>query len=343
MISDQALQRLWYRSRPRWLLVILLPLSALFLLVVQLRRALYRVGAMPARRLPRPVIVVGNVTAGGTGKTPFVIWLTEYLQTSGLKVGVVLRGYGGQSAHWPRTVNDQTSVADVGDEAVLHATRTGAIVVAAPDRVAAGQQAIDLGADVVIADDGLQHYRLARDLEIAVVDAQRGVGNGFVLPAGPLREPAARLERVDLIVRTHRDATPVAGSADDSRTIVVQACLLDAVALASGARRSLADFRGQRVHAVAGIGNPQSFFDALASAGLIVDARALPDHAAITATDIEFEGHAPVLMTEKDAVKCRGFASERHWFVPMTLELSDAAREHVAMVLRPVLAGLKRR
>lgn len=341
MSADRSLQRLWYESRPRWLLVLMLPLSLLFLLAVYLRRALYRMGLMRMRRLSRPVIVVGNLTAGGTGKTPFVIWLTEYLQQHGLKVGVVLRGYGGISDHWPRVVDAATTTREVGDEAVLHFTRTGAIVVAAPDRVAAAARAIDLGAQVVVADDGLQHYALARDVEIAVMDAQRSLGNGFVLPAGPLREPASRLNSVNLIVRTHRSASAVAAPAGHPRTVAVRTRLEEIVALKSGERRPLSQLRGQRVHAVAGIGNPQAFFAALSAAGLIVNARALPDHATIAASDILFSDGAPVLMTEKDAVKCRGFAGEQHWFVPMTLDLDAQARQTVTAVLGPVLAATK--
>jgi len=339
--ADRSLQRLWYESRPRWLLAVMLPLSLLFLLAVQLRRALYRIGAMRMRHLPCPVIVVGNLTAGGTGKTPFVIWLTEYLQQQGLKVGVVLRGYGGTSAHWPRVVDSGTTARDVGDEAVLHFTRTGAIVVTAPDRVAAAARAIELGAQVIVADDGLQHYALARNVEIAVMDAQRGFGNGFVLPAGPLREPASRLRCVNLIVRTHRSEAPVATCAGDPRSVVVRARLQEVVAVKSGERRLLSQYRGQRVHAIAGIGNPRAFFEALSAAGLIVEGRALPDHAAITASDIQFSDDVPVLMTEKDAVKCRSFAGEQHWYVPMTLELDADALPTVTTVLGPVLAAAK--
>ena len=166
MLTDQNLQRLWYQSQPRWLFVLLIPLSCVFFVAVTLRRALYRWRLFEAGRVSVPVIVIGNVTVGGTGKTPFVIWLAERLRARGRKVGIILRGYGGRSAHWPRAVDAQTPTSEVGDEAVLHAIRTGAIVVAGPDRVAAAELAVRLGADVVLSDDGLQHYRLARDAEI---------------------------------------------------------------------------------------------------------------------------------------------------------------------------------
>jgi tetraacyldisaccharide 4'-kinase len=321
VIDDQSLQRLWYEGRPRWLLYLLVPLSLLFAIVVGVRRALYRYGLLRAKRLSRPLLVIGNITVGGTGKTPFVIWLTEYLQGRGLRVGVVLRGYGGSSSHWPREVRADTRVIEVGDEAVLHASRTRAIVVAGPDRVAAAAHAIELGADLVLSDDGLQHYRLARDCEIAVIDEQRGVGNGWLLPAGPLREPASRLDSVDLIVRTQRSATAASGS--DHRHIAVRTQLGDAVSLLSGERRALESFQNGRVHAVAGIGNPQAFFSALRAAGIEADTRAFADHAVLDAGDLAFDDDLPVLMTEKDAVKCLGFANAQHWYVRMDIEMSE--------------------
>ncbi|HEY5807748.1 MAG TPA: tetraacyldisaccharide 4'-kinase, partial [Povalibacter sp.] len=175
MISDQFLQRLWYESTPRWLLLLLLPLSLLFLLIAELRRTAYRAGLLSTSRLDRPVIVVGNITVGGTGKTPFVMWLAQHLRRRGCRVGVVLRGYGGSSTQWPRDVDANTPPSEVGDEAVLHARTFDAIVVAGPDRVAAAARAIERGADIVLCDDGLQHYRLGRDCEIAVIDQRRGL------------------------------------------------------------------------------------------------------------------------------------------------------------------------
>ena len=335
MKADTFLQQLWYRERAPWLRMLLLPLSALFWLLVALRRAAYRLGMLRSRRVGKPVVVVGNVTVGGTGKTPFVIWLAELLQERGLRVGIVLRGYGGGSTHWPRDVRPETPASEVGDEAVLHASRTGAIVVAGPDRVAAATRAIELGADIVLCDDGLQHYRLARDAEIAVVDAQRGLGNRLLLPAGPLREPASRLKTVDLLVSTHRSGvSPTQGS-----SIVTSARLGDAICLRSGERRALKSFAGAPLHAIAGIGNPQAFFDSLRAQGLQIDGRALPDHAALTHADIEFGDQAPVLMTEKDAVKCRSLADERHWAVRLDLDVSDADRSRVLALIDRVMGA----
>ncbi len=204
---DAFLQRVWYERRSQWFSLLLLPLSWLFAVIVALRRAAYRSGLAQSFRVSRPVIVVGNITVGGTGKTPMTIWLAEQLSARGLRVGIVLRGYGGTSTQWPRDVtNADTSAEEVGDEAVLLARRTGALVVAGPDRVAAAKRAIERGAQVVLCDDGLQHYRLARDLEIAVIDERRGLGNGRLLPSGPLREPASRLDSVDLKVLTRRSS-----------------------------------------------------------------------------------------------------------------------------------------
>jgi len=331
------MQRLWYERRPIGLLILLLPLSLLFAFVVACRRMAYRVGVFRSIRVPRPVIVTGNITVGGTGKTPLVIWLADLLQSKGRRVGIVLRGYGGESHEWPRPVLPQTPSSEVGDEAVLLATRTGAIVVAGPDRVAAALRAIELGADVVLTDDGLQHYRLARDCEIAVVDEYRGLGNGWLLPAGPLREPASRLREVDLIATTRRSSQQPGHEAAAPNRITVRAHLQHAVSLATLEVRPLESFRNTVVHAVAGIGNPGAFFAALEQAGLKVDARPLPDHAVLTAADLEFADDAPVLMTEKDAVKCRGFADGRHWAVRLHTDIDAADTAKVSALLERVL------
>jgi tetraacyldisaccharide 4'-kinase len=328
--ADAFFQQVWYDRRARWLALLLLPLSWLFGLVVAVRRAAYRGRILRSVAVARPVVVVGNITVGGTGKTPFTIWLANRLQARGARVGIVLRGYGGRSSHWPRDVEQQTKWEEVGDEALLLAASTGAIVVAGPDRVAAAQRAVERGAEIVLCDDGLQHYRLARRCEIAVVDARRGFGNGRMLPSGPLREPRSRLEDVDLVVMTRRLGT-AASSIPHARVIVeVVPRLGDAIAIVSGARRSLSSFAGQRVHAVAGIGNPQAFFEALTAAGLEVMAHPLPDHAVPVAADVSFRDGTPVLMTEKDAVKCRALADDRHWAVRMDVTMSE---EHATAVM----------
>lgn len=330
--ADSLLQRVWYDGRAPWLSVALLPLSWLFRLIVACRRAAYRAGVLRKVRVARPVIVIGNVTVGGTGKTPFTIWLATQLQERGVRVGIVLRGYGGNSAHWPRDVAADSAAQEVGDEAVLLASRTGAIVVAGPDRVAAAQRAIERGAQIVLSDDGLQHYRLARDCEIVVIDGRRNVGNRRLLPAGPLREPVSRLAEADLRVVSWRDGTARSLSPAPA-TIQVWARLTQATALVGGETRTVESFAGSRVHAVAAIGNPQQFFAALEQLGIEVAPHPLPDHAQPGVADIRFPDQLPVLMTEKDAVKCRAIADQRHWAVRMDVMVSeqDAAAVHAML------------
>ena len=320
--ADSFLQRVWYDRHAQWFSLVLLPLSWLFGALVACRRAAYRIGLFRRVRVGRPVIVVGNVTVGGTGKTPFTIWLAMQLQAKGRRVGIVLRGYGGTSSHWPRDVSSDSAPEEVGDEAVLLASRTGAIVVAGPDRVAAAQRAIERGAEIVLSDDGLQHYRLARDRDIVVIDGRRGVGNRRLLPAGPLREPVSRIAQADLRVVSWRDGSarslaPVAAT--------IQACarLSEARALVGGETRPVETFKGSRVHAVAAIGHPQQFFAALEQLGIEVAPHALPDHARLTAADISFPDALPVLMTEKDAVKSRAIADQRHWAVRMDVMVTE--------------------
>lgn len=343
---DAFLQGVWYERRSQWFSLLLLPLSCLFAAVAGVRRAAYRRGWSQSFRVSRPVIVVGNITVGGTGKTPMTIWLAEQLQARGLRVGIVLRGYGGTATQWPRDVTNETSAEDVGDEAVLLAQRTGALVVAGPDRVAAAKRAIERGAEVVVCDDGLQHYRLARDLEFAVIDEQRGLGNRRLLPAGPLREPAGRLDSVDLKVLTRR-SQKTDGLSPWPNAVVAAPVLGEAVSLATGERRSLQSFAGARVHAIAGIGNPQAFFDALLALGLTIEPHPLPDHARLTSADISFPDGAPVLMTEKDAVKCRPGADAVRvancWAVRLDIAMTEADARTIHRLLDRVLAAGERR
>ncbi|WP_129647232.1 tetraacyldisaccharide 4'-kinase [Peristeroidobacter agariperforans] len=338
---DAFLQRVWYERHAQWFSALLLPLSWLFGAVAGVRRAAYRRGWSQSFRVSRPVIVVGNITVGGTGKTPMTIWLAERLRARGVQVGIVLRGYGGTSAQWPRDVTSETSADEVGDEAVLLARRTGALVVAGPDRVAAAKRAIERGAQVILCDDGLQHYRLARDIEIAVIDERRGLGNRRLLPAGPLREPPSRLDSVALKVLTRRAQSPSSTALPNA--IVTTPVLGEAVSLGTGERRDLQSFVGSRVHAIAGIGNPKAFFDALTGLGLTVDAHPLPDHARLTEADIAFPDGAPVLMTEKDAVKCPPGADASRlancWAVRLDVAIGEADAQAIDRLLDRLLAA----
>ena len=317
-----------------------MPLSFLYGFVMTVRGLLYRMGLRHRVKVGVPVIVVGNLTVGGTGKTPLVAWLASRLAAVGHRVAIVSRGYGGRARGVTR-VTLHSRASEVGDEPLLLARRAQATVFIGRDRVAAAKAAVADGADIVITDDGLQHLALVRDCEIVVIDGQRGFGNGCLLPRGPLRESPRRLRRVNAVVVngvlkegfalpkvvTHTafnmrmrpgDARPVAGG---------------------GALRSLSSFRGSGVHAVAAIGNPQRFFDMLREAGLTLYEHPMPDHHPFKPGDLNFGDDLPVLMTEKDAVKCAAFADQRCWYVPVTAEFEESqARALVDLVIARVNA-----
>jgi tetraacyldisaccharide 4'-kinase len=301
-------------------------------LLAQLRRAAYRRGWRKAIDLPVPVIVVGNVSVGGTGKTPFVIWLAAQLKHRGLRVGIVTRGYRGSAQDWPRAVSADSDAREVGDEPVLLARRTGSPVVAGPDRVAAAEKLLaDTPVDVVLSDDGLQHYRLGRRFEIAVVDGQRGMGNGLCLPAGPLREPMERVHEFDAIVVN-------GGTWGHAGVFRASAVITEVRRVKDRTPRALESFKGKMVHAVAGIGHPQRFFDVLEDMGLDVEPHPLEDHAAFGPEQLTFEEPGAVLITEKDAVKCEAFAHDDVWCVVVDLQF-DA--DQTARLMRLVLRELK--
>jgi tetraacyldisaccharide 4'-kinase len=315
----QWLQRRWYSQQPPPLL--LQPLAAIYGSISQLRRR-----HLEAHRiaLPLPIVVVGNISIGGTGKTPFVIWLVEQLRVWGLRPGVISRGYGGRAPQYPLRVDAATDPQFCGDEPLLIALRTGAPVVVDPDRVAAARMLIASGeVDVLIADDGLQHYRLPRQIEFCVVDGARGLGNRALLPAGPLRERPARLREVDRVI--------VNGAGFDAGAASLRFDLRidNARSLSGDAQRALADFSGTEVHAVAGIGNPERFFASLESAGLRLRRHAFADHHRYRVEDLAFGDELPVLMTEKDAVKCRAFARPGWWSLPVTAVLSPEHERRV--------------
>ena len=337
MSLDRTLQRIWYECRPFPVFLLLMPWSALFALVSSTRRLAFRMGVLRSERTPCPVLVVGNVSVGGTGKTPLVIWIADYLASRGCTAGIVTRGYGGRAQHGPKDVTANSNAADVGDEAVLLAMRTNAVVVAGRDRVAAAKRAVDRGAQIIVSDDGLQHYRLARDAEVVVIDAQRKFGNGWLLPAGPLREPVSRTRRADLLVETVRAN---AAAANHGQRVVARHALGDAINLVTGERRPLVQFAGRAVHAIAGIGNPDAFFSMLKAQGLVLDAHAFPDHARLHVGDIAFDDDAPVLMTEKDAVKCRAVATNRHWAVPLVVTFSTADERTLTALLDRFVATI---
>lgn len=312
------LERRWYRPAPPP--VALRPLAALYGSIAE-RIAGQRKQA--AVTLPVPVIVIGNIAVGGTGKTPLTLWFVDTLRELGWRPGVISRGYGGRAQAYPLRVTAATDPAQCGDEPALLARQSAVPLAVAPDRVAAAQLLLDSGeVDILIADDGLQHYRLARDLEICVIDGARGIGNGALLPAGPLRERPARLAAVDLVVINGAQRAPLPALA--VAPIAMALDLGTARSLTGAQQRPLAAFRGGRVHAVAGIGNPQRFFDALSAAGLSVIPHPLPDHHRCSEVELAFGDGLPVLMTAKDAVKCEGFVLPQLWSVPARARLSPA-------------------
>jgi tetraacyldisaccharide 4'-kinase len=332
--SAQAwLNRTWYGGTPPWWLK---APAILYRGVAAARRSLYRQGLRRTVQLARPVIVVGNLTVGGTGKTPLVLWLVARLRREGRSPGIVTRGYGG-TARLPHVLDAGADAVREGDEPVLLARRSGVPVAVGRDRPVAAQLLIDAGCDTIVSDDGLQHYALGRACEIVVVDAARRFGNGWSLPAGPLREPPARLAASQAVVIhaeqelgvTGRQALAAALTAGPRPAVVTMFLTPgEAVALQGGSRRPLAAFAGSSVHAVAGIGNPERFFRMLEAAGIRVLPHPLPDHARIAPADVRFEDANSVLMTEKDAVKCVGFADSRQWYVPVDAEFGadDAGR-----------------
>jgi len=325
---DDAPVPLWSRA-----------LAALYTRITALRRWLYQRGFKRVIKVPAPVIVVGNLIAGGSGKTPLVIALVERLSAAGFTPGVASRGYGREHPRGARWVDADTAPTLGGDEPVLIARRTGVKVRVDADRAAAAKALIAAGCNLIICDDGLQHYRLHRDLEIEVIDGQRGYGNGRLIPAGPLREPAERGERCDFRVVNGgvESPSPIYGRGvgervrDDSTPSPLNVphwpMHLDSPhvePLAGGRPIPLSRFQGHRIHAVAGIGHPERFFAALRAQGLAVVPHAFPDHHHYTPEDLHFSSDLPILMTEKDAVKCTGFAGEHTYHLPISARLPEA-------------------
>jgi tetraacyldisaccharide 4'-kinase len=319
---------LWQKRSP--VSTLLLPVSALFALLSGLRRLGYRSGLLPVVRVPVPVLVVGNIAVGGSGKTPVVDWLVARLRGAGYTPGIVSRGYGSRM-RGATLVPPAADPVTFGDEPVLLARLTGAPVAIGADRPAAAKLLLDAHpeCDVIVSDDGLQHYRLARDVEVAVVD-ERTMGNGRLLPAGPLREGPGRLRSVDVIL-AHGDVSPAL--AQQLRGETVYPMRLDGDLFLpvgrAGTPRTADAFRGQRVHAVAGIGRPERFFAQLAGMGLDVVEHAFPDHHPFRPADLAFAPGEPKIMTSKDAVKCAALAPADAWEFPVQARIAAGAAERI--------------
>lgn len=325
----RAPERWWYTNHPMG--VVLAPLGWLWCAAATLRRGAYRRGVRHPEPVGAPVVVVGNVTVGGTGKTPLVAWLAARLAEAGLRVGIVARGYRGRARTWPQQVRPDSDPRMVGDEAVLLARACRCPMAVGPDRVAAARALVaHHGCEVILSDDGLQHYRLARVMEIAVLDGVRRLGNRRCLPAGPLREPAGRLRTVDLVVANGLPGPGELGMRLRVRTLRP---------LAGGAAEPIEGWRGRRVHAVAGIGHPRRFFETLRRAGLEVIEHPFPDHHDFRREALDFGDGLPVVMTEKDAVKCERLGLKEAWVAPAEAEVDPRVAERVLVRLREAADG----
>lgn len=331
------LEKAWYR-KAGWL-ILLWPLSLLFQLVTKLRRLAQQPGSAPEQRKV-PVIVIGNISLGGTGKTPLLISLTNELQRQGFKPGIISRGYGGNAPVYPLSVDADSNVLESGDEALLIAEKTQCAVVVDPDRCAALTALLESeDVNVVLSDDGLQHYKLHRDIEIVVVDGQRLFSNGFCLPAGPLRESISRLKSVDQVVVNGRPSVELP-ELQTASTMDLEPRFL--VNLISGAKKpfSGAPFNmGNKLQAVSALGNPQRFYDLLQRLPYQVETFSFPDHHTFTAADFEpdrIDGHHPVVMTEKDAVKCRRFARENFWYLAVDVTLESKFTDYIVNRVREI-------
>ena len=317
-------EKLWYTNN--FLSISLLPLSWVFRIASTVRKRV-QCAQGDQSNLNRPfVIVIGNITVGGTGKTPLIIWLALLCKAKGLKVGIVTRGYGRENTEESVEAFPTSSYKDVGDEAILISSKTACPVMVGKDRMKSVKRLADkYNVQVVLSDDGLQHYKLPRDVEIAVIDGERKFGNGRCLPAGPLREPISRLQDCDIVVTNGANELSVPSfNLDVQRVISISSDTIS---------KSLKDFKNFTVHAVAGIGNPTRFFTLLKNAGIHILEHKFPDHHAYTEPDLEFGDNKPILMTEKDAVKCRKYTNKEIWYLPVDVIPNNEFSNQISKIL----------
>lgn len=325
-MNNIIVNKLWYKKNPiRWLL---LPFAIIYYAIIFLRRSLYQYKIFKVHKFPVPVIVIGNITVGGTGKTPLTIWLANYLLTLGFKPGIVSRGYGGKYSG-VLAVEENSDAMITGDEPLIIHRHTKCPVVISKNRVLAIKKALaDHNCDIIISDDGLQHYALERNLEIAVVDGTRCFGNGLCLPAGPLREPRSRLKKVDFII--------INGDTAKKHEHTMQINPKNFCNVANtNITKTLSAFKNQTVHAVAGIGNPQRFFALLKSLEINIIEHPFPDHHFFKPSDLDFKDDLAIIMTEKDAVKCQKFANATHWFLRIEAQPDSEFIKQIGARLSP--------
>lgn len=320
------LTSIWYSKKLHWSAILLLPFSAIFSFVVAVRRWCYQRGLFKSFHFQVPVIVVGNITVGGTGKTPFVISLVKFLQDQGYRPGIVSRGVGGSESTKARFVKATDAADDVGDEALLLTQKTQCPMVVCKDRVAAVRTLLNkTHCNIVISDDGLQHYRLQRSLEIVMVDHERQFGNQYLLPAGPLREPISRIKQADFVVVN-------GGSLQDPYTLTLQPD--EFVSIVTQAKIPLHGFANKKIHAVSGIGHPQRFFKTLQQLGMDLITHIFPDHHLYQKHELHFSEKLPIVMTEKDAVKCAAFANDDYWYLNIIPKMNEKLEQSILSKLK---------
>lgn len=327
MAFRESLLNSW--QRPTILTWLLWPLSIIYRVIFYLRGLAYKYGVIKSYSAKVPVIVVGNITVGGTGKTPMVIYLIELLLKHGFKPGVISRGYSGSSELFPLTVSLDTPASICGDEPALIVKHTNAPMVVGADRSATIEKLLrEFEVNVIISDDGLQHLAMQRDVEICLEDLTTSADNQFLLPAGPYREPISRLQTVDLHVQHIDSVDLVANEPSYAMKLVAD----QPVSLIENNTDGWSS--DNKIHAIAGIGNPQRFFNTCRALGMDIIEHVFPDHYEYTADDIEFNDDLPILMTEKDAVKCANFANQRQWYLPVNAKLSSNFDEHLLNLLK---------
>lgn len=338
----RLIEQVWFKKHRAkyWLVPLLLPLSALFYLLSLLRRLAFKLGVLKSFNVDAPVIVVGNIGVGGNGKTPVVVHLVELMKTLGFKPGVISRGYGGKADTYPYLLDDSSTSIQAGDEPILIYQRCHVPVVVGADRVANAKWLITQGCNVVISDDGLQHYRLQRDIELIIVDAKRLFGNGLLLPAGPLREGKWRLQQADLVI--FNGAYVTSNNNKNIESLLMTLTGNELIHIKSGEKLLLTEFikTWHSVNAIAGIGDPQRFFDTLKTLGFnIIKQQGFIDHKNFTLDDLnQFKTDLPLLMTEKDAVKCQSFAQDNWWYLPVRAQFSEQDEQALMQYIKKKLS-----
>jgi tetraacyldisaccharide 4'-kinase len=333
----RLIEKVWFEGHQAkwWLVPLLLPFTVIFFLISSIRRFAFGLGLLKSYRVNKPVIVVGNIGVGGNGKTPVVIYLVEQAKKLGLKPGVISRGYGGKAEIYPYSLSESSTTEEAGDEPILIFNRCHVPVVVGSDRVATAQKLIELGCDIIISDDGLQHYRLQRDLEIIVVDGKRLHGNGLLLPAGPLREGSWRLNNADIVIYNGEFVTR------DKSSSVMRLVATKLRHIATDEEISLSDFitNNARVNAIAGIGSPQRFFDTLQTLDFnLAKQQGFVDHKNFSLDDFnQFKDDLPLLMTEKDAVKCKEFAQDNWWYLPVDAQFSEQDEQVILQNIKQII------